>query len=45
VGEMITYTEKVPQWITGIDKNPIAGIIGLIFLSMLLYIIKLPKKD
>lgn len=45
VGEMITYTEKVPQWITGIDKNPIAGIIGLIFLSMLLYIIKLPNKD
>lgn len=44
VGEMITYNEKVPQWITGIDKNPIAGIMGLGFLSILLYIIKMPKK-
>ncbi len=38
VGEMITYTEKVPQWITGIDKNPIAGIMGLGFLSILLFL-------
>ncbi|BAQ62089.1 metal-dependent membrane protease [Geminocystis sp. NIES-3708] len=40
VGEMITYTEKVPQWITGIDQNPIAGIMGLGFLAILLYFIK-----
>lgn len=44
VGEMITYTQKVPQWITGIDKNPIAGIMGLAFLSILLYITKAKKK-
>lgn len=44
VGEMITYTEKVPQWITGIDKNPIAGIMGLGFLSILLLVIKMQKK-
>ncbi|BAQ66070.1 metal-dependent membrane protease [Geminocystis sp. NIES-3709] len=44
VGEMITYTESVPQWITGIDKNPIAGIMGLGFLSILLYITKISKK-
>ncbi|MBL1209522.1 MAG: CPBP family intramembrane metalloprotease [Geminocystis sp. GBBB08] len=44
VGEMITYTETVPPWITGIDKNPIAGIMGLTFLSLLLLTIKIEKK-
>lgn len=44
VGHMITYNEKVPQWITGIDQNPIAGIMGLVFLSILLYFVKMPKK-
>ncbi|MGI0483140.1 CPBP family intramembrane glutamic endopeptidase [Geminocystis sp. CENA526] len=43
VGEMITYLDRVPQWITGIDKNPIAGIMGLGFLSILLSIIKIKK--
>jgi membrane protease YdiL (CAAX protease family) len=32
VGQLIEYTNKVPVWITGIDGNPIAGIMGLIFL-------------
>lgn len=44
VGEMITYNNQVPQWITGIDQNPIAGIMGLVFLSILLFFIKMPKK-
>ncbi len=35
VGQLIEYTNKVPPWITGIDGNPIAGIMGLIFLSIL----------
>ena len=35
VGGMLQYTEKVPSWITGIDNNPIAGIMGLLFLSIL----------
>lgn len=43
VGEMITYLDRVPQWITGIDGNPIAGIMGLGFMSILLYIIKIKK--
>jgi membrane protease YdiL (CAAX protease family) len=37
VGEIIEYHERVPSWITGIDNNPIAGVMGLIFLSALLY--------
>ncbi len=38
VGELINYTNKVPAWVTGIDGNPIAGIIGLIFLTGLLWV-------
>ncbi|ELS02261.1 CAAX amino terminal protease family [Xenococcus sp. PCC 7305] len=33
VGNLLTYTEQVPDWVTGIDGNPIAGILGLIFLT------------
>ncbi len=35
VGKMLVYTDKVPSWITGIDGNPIAGVMGLLFLSIL----------
>ncbi len=40
VGQIVKYNDKVPVWITGIDQNPIAGIMGLIFLSGLLYLVK-----
>ena len=33
VGGLITYTGRVPEWITGIDKNPLAGLLGLILLG------------
>ena len=35
VGEMLEYTDKVPSWMTGIEGNPIAGVMGLLFLSVL----------
>lgn len=35
VGKLIEYTGQVSPWITGIDNNPIAGLMGLIFLGML----------
>ena len=35
VGQLLQYTEKVPVWVTGIDGNPIAGLMGLSFLSIL----------
>ena len=35
VGNLLEYTGKVPPWVTGIDGNPIAGILGLIFLTAL----------
>lgn len=35
VGELVEYSPTVPTWIIGIDRNPIAGILGIIFLSIL----------
>jgi membrane protease YdiL (CAAX protease family) len=35
VGQLIKYTGTVPDWLTGIDKNPLAGVMGLVFLGIL----------
>lgn len=40
VGNLITYTDRVPQWITGINGNPIAGVLGLILMGILALIIR-----
>lgn len=40
VGNLIRYTQKIPDWVTGIDGNPLAGLmgwIGLLCLTGLLY--------
>ncbi|MBE9042836.1 CPBP family intramembrane metalloprotease [Pleurocapsales cyanobacterium LEGE 10410] len=39
VGELIEYSDRVPVWVTGIDGNPIAGVMGLIFLAGLTLIV------
>ena len=44
VGELVEYTNQVPMWITGIDNNPIAGIMGLVFLTALMCL-NLKTKD
>jgi len=44
VGQMVKYHDLVPQWVTGIDQNPIAGIMGISFLLILLYILKIDEK-
>jgi uncharacterized protein len=44
VGELIKYTNKVPVWVTGIDHNPIAGVMGLIFLTSLMWFITNQNK-
>ena len=33
VGKMVQYTQRVPEWVTGVDGNPLAGAIGLVFLG------------
>ena len=45
VGQLIRYTDRVPVWVTGIDGNPIAGIMGLLFLSALTLIILVTNKQ
>lgn len=35
VGQLLDYTGTVSPWITGIDNNPIAGVMGLLFLGIL----------
>lgn len=35
VGQLITYTGRVPAWITGIDRNPLQGLMGLVLLGSL----------
>ncbi|MGH2413363.1 MAG: CPBP family intramembrane glutamic endopeptidase [Microcystaceae cyanobacterium] len=35
VGNLVRYLERVPVWITGIERNPLAGVMGVLFLSLL----------
>lgn len=35
VGNLVLYTSQVPVWVTGIDRNPLAGSIGLLFLGLI----------
>lgn len=33
IGGLVVYSRQVPAWITGIDGNPLAGVMGLLFLG------------
>lgn len=35
VGGLLSYRPNVPDWVTGINRNPLQGIMGLLFLSIL----------
>ncbi|MEG3436620.1 type II CAAX endopeptidase family protein [Pannus brasiliensis CCIBt3594] len=35
VGDLVSPTGRVPSWVTGIDNNPLAGLLGLGFLGVL----------
>ncbi|MBD2180839.1 CPBP family intramembrane metalloprotease [Planktothrix sp. FACHB-1355] len=37
VGQLVNFSDRVPEWVTGIDKNPLAGVMGLIFLGILAF--------
>lgn len=46
VGKLVQYSPEVPQWLTGIDHNPLASITGLLFLSALaLFMYKLAQNQ
>lgn len=40
VGELVTYTGTLPEWITGIDHNPLAGVLGLLCLGEMATLIR-----
>ncbi|WP_373542170.1 lysostaphin resistance A-like protein [Chamaesiphon sp.] len=45
VGNLVAYSGRVSDWITGINGNPVSGLLGLMFLSVLAILIAhLPGK-
>ena len=44
VGELIKYSGRVPDWVTGVNKNPLAGVMGLVFLGLLALWMKRRKR-
>ncbi|HBE59630.1 MAG TPA: CPBP family intramembrane metalloprotease [Cyanobacteria bacterium UBA11149] len=37
VGKLVEYSDRVSPWITGVDSNPIAGLMGLLLLGILAF--------
>lgn len=37
VGQVVGYSGQVPDWITGVDHNPLAGVMGLLFLGLIAF--------
>ncbi|MBE9009192.1 CPBP family intramembrane metalloprotease [Pseudanabaenaceae cyanobacterium LEGE 13415] len=40
VGQLVTFTNRVPSWVTGIDRNPLAGIMGILALSTIAFFMR-----
>lgn len=38
VGQLLSYNNKVPVWVTGIDANPLAGVMGMVWLSAIAFV-------
>ncbi len=43
VGKLVDYPNTVPEWITGIDRNPLSGLLGISFLVLLLCWVSRPS--
>ncbi|MBE9156466.1 CPBP family intramembrane metalloprotease [Nodosilinea sp. LEGE 06152] len=35
VGDLAVYTQRVPEWVTGLNQNPLAGAMGVLFLALI----------
>ncbi|MBD2196081.1 MULTISPECIES: CPBP family intramembrane glutamic endopeptidase [Calothrix] len=35
VGQLIKYSGQVPDWVTGVNNNPLQGVMGVLFMSIL----------
>ena len=39
VGQLIKYSGKVPDWVTGVNNNPLQGVMGVLLMSILALLI------
>ncbi len=37
VGGLIKYSGEVPDWVTGVNNNPLQGLMGVLFMSVLAF--------
>jgi len=37
VGNLVAYSGQVPEWVTGLNSNPLAGVMGLVFLGAIAF--------
>lgn len=44
VGQSIAYTDTISPWFTGVDRNPLAGIMGILFLGILAFWIRRKQR-
>ncbi len=45
VGQLIKYSGQVPDWVTGVNQNPLAGLVGIGFLSVMAWVMsKVPPR-
>ncbi len=45
VGDWVSYTRAVPDWATGLNQNPLAGAMGVVFLVLVALGVRyLPKR-
>lgn len=44
VGQLISYKNNIPAWVTGIDANPLAGLMGMVWLSAIAFGMRLAAK-
>ncbi|MHC5718411.1 MAG: LPXTG cell wall anchor domain-containing protein, partial [Nostoc sp.] len=33
--ELVKYSGQVPDWVTGVNNNPLQGVIGVLLMSVL----------
>lgn len=45
VGNLVEYRDRISPWITGVDRNPLAGLMGLCFLGILAFVLRLIPKQ
>lgn len=45
VGQLIKYCGQVPDWVTGVNQNPLAGLVGIGLLSVMAWMMSKWRKN